>query len=371
MQTMNNPFLINGYDGPEHFCGREKEMASLQSAIENGRNVTLIAPRRYGKTGLIRNFFYERKDCTCIYLDLFPIQNLTSFTNHLASAVVGALESRLERMGSVLRHFFKGCRPTLESRPDGGFLFSLNVVNETAANSLEETFRYLGSKKQRIVIALDEFQQVACFPEGNVEALLRSYIQTTPDIRFIFAGSRQHIMNEMFLSSTRPFYHSTQIMTLTPIEEEEYYSFANRFFQSRSLSISRESFQYLHKRFDGVTWYVQAVLNRLWERGVTIKTTQQIDEVVDDIVREHEYIYADLLNSQNPTSARLLLAVGKEGIVKEPTSSDFMAKYQLKAPSSVTSAMKNLFQTDLLYRDSRGIYVYDYLFGIWLSRQGI
>ena len=50
-----NPFLTAGYEGPETFCDRERETAELIASIENGRNTTLIAPRRYGKTGLIKN----------------------------------------------------------------------------------------------------------------------------------------------------------------------------------------------------------------------------------------------------------------------------------------------------------------------------
>ena len=41
-----NPFLITGYQGPDYFCDREKETASLMSALKNGRNITLISPRR-------------------------------------------------------------------------------------------------------------------------------------------------------------------------------------------------------------------------------------------------------------------------------------------------------------------------------------
>jgi len=52
---LDNPFLIRGYAGPEYFCDRTAETQQLVSAISNGRDVTLVAPRRYGKTGLIHN----------------------------------------------------------------------------------------------------------------------------------------------------------------------------------------------------------------------------------------------------------------------------------------------------------------------------
>lgn len=52
-----NPFLIAGYHSPEYFCDRETETKTIINALENNRNLTLIAPRRMGKTGLIKNVF--------------------------------------------------------------------------------------------------------------------------------------------------------------------------------------------------------------------------------------------------------------------------------------------------------------------------
>ena len=78
-----NPFLTYGYAGPEYFCDRKQETADLLSALRNGRNVTLTAPRRMGKTGLIKNAFHqiglEDDGVACIYLDIFPTRNLHDF----------------------------------------------------------------------------------------------------------------------------------------------------------------------------------------------------------------------------------------------------------------------------------------------------
>ena len=75
----NNPFLISGYYGPEFFCDREQEAGSILEALQNGRNVTLTAPRRMGKTGLIRHVFYRLKelqpDIVTFYLDIYSTQS--------------------------------------------------------------------------------------------------------------------------------------------------------------------------------------------------------------------------------------------------------------------------------------------------------
>ena len=53
-----NPFLVAGYHSPDYFCDRERETSDLIAAVNNDRNVTLVAPRRMGKSGLIKNAFY-------------------------------------------------------------------------------------------------------------------------------------------------------------------------------------------------------------------------------------------------------------------------------------------------------------------------
>ena len=106
---------------------------------------------------------------------------------------------------------------------------------------------------------------MAEYPEKGTEALLRSYIQFLPNVKFIFSGSRQHLMSEIFLSAKRPFYQSTQIMSLNAVDKDTYYQFANAHFKKNEFTVSAECFDAIYTQFEGHTWYVQAVLNRLYE----------------------------------------------------------------------------------------------------------
>lgn len=111
---------------------------------------------------------------------------------------------------------------------------------------LIEFFEYLKQSGKRVYIAIDEFQQIAEYPEKGAEALLRSYIQFLPNIYFIFSGSSQHLMSEMFLSAKRPFYQSSQIMSLPLIDVVEYEAFANKWLKQKEIEISDDDFRYLY-----------------------------------------------------------------------------------------------------------------------------
>ena len=200
-----NPFLITGYQGPDYFCDREKETASLMSALKNGRNITLISPRRMGKTGLIKNVFYyiqkENKSAP-VFIWIYFNQNLQMFVSLLGRSVVG--NSKITYQQSTLKSlfsFFKSCRPVISTDEITGMpSVTLDFIPERSEETLKEIFTYLNQSGVECYIAIDEFQQIMEYPEKGVEGLLKSYIQFTPNMHFIFSGSKKHLMESIFFS---------------------------------------------------------------------------------------------------------------------------------------------------------------------------
>ena len=366
-----NPFLVSGYHSPEYFCDREQETSALISALRNERNVTLVAPRRMGKSGLIKNVFHHlgrEGEYACAYVDVFGTQSLAEFVRLFASSVFSSFETSFEKVVRTASAFLKGFRPTVTVDAFGAQTYSFDVSGASPESTLSGVFDYIESKKTRTVVAFDEFQQIAEYPEKGVEAMLRSRIQFMTGHQFIFAGSRQHLMSEMFVSAKRPFYHSTQMMPIGPIDRDRYCDFAARHFARADVKLDRDVFLSVYDRFDGVTWYVQTVMNRLYESGVKRPTVEDVAQAVKSLVDGNAYEYETILAGCTAGAVRLLKAIAAEGCVAEITSGSFIARHGLKAASSVKAALKSLADTDLVYRTGAGYIVYDRLFGIWLSR---
>lgn len=362
-----NPFLTAGYEGPETFCDRERETARLIGAIENGRDVTLIAPRRYGKTGLIRNVFYRLgEEFDSVYLDIYSTTDLCQFVKLFAGTVVRELETKAEKIMSATMTFFKSFRPSMTTNPDGSFKWSFEVSPSTAETSLRDVFDYLKSRKRPVVIAIDEFQQVRKYPESGTEALLRSYIQFLPDVHFIFAGSQNHMMADMFVSPRGPFYNSTDIMSLSAIDREKYRSFAKGFFDEEGLPFDGAVFDGLYDRFNGITWYVQSVLNRVWQYGEGLRNESDVDYAVEDLVEDRSLVFHDLFFSQPEASKALLRAIASEGVVATPTGGEFLDRYHLGSASTVASALETLLVKEIVYRAPEGVMIYDRLLSKWI-----
>ena len=111
----NNPFLIAGYHSPEFFCDRKAESSTILEALYNGRNITLIAPRRMGKTGLIHHVFYQLKeqksDVVTLYMDIYSTQSLGDFVRLFANTVLGQLDSVPQKALNRIGQFIRSCRP--------------------------------------------------------------------------------------------------------------------------------------------------------------------------------------------------------------------------------------------------------------------
>ena len=369
METrIENPFLVSGYESPAFFCDREKETADLLETLRNGRNVTLTSPRRIGKTGLIKHLFYTLKQqdpkAVVIYIDLFPTDNLAGFTHAFASAVFGQLDSNPTKVLKTVASIFKGLRPHLTLyEVTGKPLIELDIVKGTETYTLEQVFAYLKQSGKECFIAFDEFQQISHYPEQHVEAPLRSYVQDLHQAHFIFSGSQVHMLQEMFLSPKRPFYQSTSEITIGAIAEKPYYDFASEFFRRQGRVLPEEVFSELYRRYEGFTWYIQMILNRIYAKSARTIDLDLVQECVLDILKENDYYYQHLIRVYPKGQVKLIKAIALEKKVREITSGAFVAKYGLTATSSVKSALKRMLEEEIVYCSEEVYMVYDRFFG--------
>ena len=369
---LNNPFLVAGYHSPAYFCDREAESTKIISALQNNRNVSLISPRRMGKTGLIHHVFYrineQDKNIRCFYLDIFPTQNLHDFVTLFGKTVLGKLDDYSEKLVKQISGFFKSFRPSFTFDTITGVpTISLNIQPEQAEQSLQEIFTYLRESGKRIYIAIDEFQQITEYPDKGVEALLRSYIQFLPNVKFIFSGSKKHLMDAMFSAINRPFYQSTQKIGLKEIPLDTYQQFAAAWFHSYQKTIDNDLFESIYLKMSGHTWYIQLILNQLFSLPKNSYSPQDVEKLIGEILEEENATFKTYCEIITKGQLRLLKAIAAEKKVSEPFEANFMKKYNLTAPSSVRLALKSLADKMLILKDDDGNYfVYDRFFSLWL-----
>ena len=371
MKALNNPFVTYGYKGPEYFCDREQETKSIITALHNERNITLVAPRRMGKTGLIHHVFNQieqtQPDVRCFYVDIFPTKNLQQMVQAMARAILGKLDSPSQTAMRKVTQFFGRFRPTVTyDEITGTPTVSLDIAPNEERNTLKQIFEYMHQSGIRCYVAIDEFQQILQYSDTGIEALIRSYIQFLPNVYFIFAGSQHHVLEQMFSSVNRPFFQSTQMMHLGPLDESKYRQFANDFFANQDREISTKLFHQLYETMHGVTWYVHVVLNRVYQEGEKPITHKLIDQVMRELVDEQVPVFQNYYNAMTTNQVAVAVAIAREEKVAKPLSQDFIARYRLPSPSSVQTSLKKLEENQIIQHNTSGYFIYDHFFAQWL-----
>ena len=373
--NLKNPFVVMGKIPAELFCDRETESKKLIHSLTNGNNVVLISPRRMGKTGLIR-FCYDseaiRDDYHTFFVDILHTSNLLEFTYNLGRCIYKELVPKGKR-------FVKGFVQALKSISGK---VSIDVLNGNPsfgielgdiANpelTLEEIFGYLEHAGKPCIVSIDEFQQITHYPEKNIEALLRSHIQNMKNCSFVFAGSERSIMQEMFLSSARPFYQSADILELERIPFERYAAFVTRLFKERQRSVEGETIQYVYNLFRGHTFYMQKVFNEAFSNTEKEKNCNMdlIIAALDTILGDKETTYMEILSSVSEKQKPVLYAIAAEGVAKHVSAMAFSKKYALSSASSVQSAIRQLLDQNLITEVHKEYSVTDKFFALWINR---
>ena len=370
-----NPFIVTGKIGPEYFCDRVNESARLVKSIINGNNLVIISPRRMGKTGLIQ-FCYDKPEISeeyyTFFIDILHTSSLQEFTYLLGRDIYETLLPRSRKMANLFIQTIKsisgkfGFDPTTDLPTFNVELGDINRPEYT----LDEIFQYLSNADKPCIVAIDEFQQIAKYSERNIEALLRTHIQKSVNSHFIFAGSERHMMQEMFSSSARPFYHSADILELKAIVPEIYIPFIIGHFEKRNRKIAKENVEKVYNLFQGHTYYIQKTFNESFADTLEGEecTLEIIQAAIDNMSASNDTIFREILSNIPEKQKELLYAIAKDGEAEHIMSANFIKRHSLASASSVQSAAKKLLERDIVTEINKVFSVTDRLFAMWINK---
>jgi hypothetical protein len=371
-----NPFFLSPHTPAPYFCDRERETEDLVRYLDNGSNVTLISPRRYGKTGLIYHVFDtirdRDKDVELYYADVYATRSADDFIAMLAEAV-----SRELKKESLVKRFFEklgNIRPVFSQDPLSGVpQLSFTFQSDTERRySLKALFDFLEHRPRRVIVAIDEFQQIREYEGLPMEALLRTYIQPLNNVRFIFSGSSKHMITDMFASERSPFYESASLYSIDKIDRVKYGDFISAQFRSQDKSISDDAVNYILDWTRSHTFYTQFLCNRVFQAVKKEASMADVLSAADSILKENNDPFLERRSLLTVKQWNFLIAIAKEGEVSAPTSAAFLQKYRLGAPSTAARLLASLVDKELLLETrslSGSTYcVYNVFFSRWLER---
>lgn len=373
---MENPFTTSPYVSKSLFCDREEELNTLCQYIEAGSNITLISPRRYGKTGLIYRTFdalrEQKKPIRTFYVDIYATQSIDDFIEKLTESLVDVLGKT-----SAIKKLFKtiaGIRPVLSYDPiNHNAKLSFTFANEQEKKlSIKAIFDFLEAEDQKVLIAIDEFQQIREYDEaGYMEALLRSYIQPLKNVQFIFCGSKRHIMTNMFADARSPFYESTRFLYLDKINADAYSAFIEQKFAEGGKTITQEAIDYILEWTRRHTFYTQSLCNLIYQQANKKVTLLNVYQAIDMTLKSNAETFIQWRELLTKQQWNFLKAVAKEGTLTQPTASKFLQKYNIGTPSNAKRILNALVEKELLLSlaslDSTSYVVYNVFLSRWLE----
>jgi hypothetical protein len=378
----DNPFVYGEIVTAAAFADRDDERERLGRDLASGQKVFLISPRRYGKSSLVRDVMrgLARQKILTIEVTVAASSSYIGFLESYAQALVSAdtPASRLTRWVSELMRTVKP-EVRFDASPAGHAKFSLafpavRTARDTARVA-NEVFALPGriaeARKQRMAIALDEFQAITAFDGGTVENALRAAVQEQRQVGYVFSGSEPSLMERM-LGPRRPFYKAGPVMRLEKIDPRQFADFIDARFADGGVKPEEGLGAAIVDLAANVPYDVQRLAHETWddvkEAG---KKTAGLDDLHITLTRllgeQHTVFEESWQRLTLPQRAVLRALVLEEG--RELMSSDVRARHRLPGTSTIQAALAALLRQDIITKDSSRYVAVDSLYREWVARK--
>jgi hypothetical protein len=372
---MPNPFRFGTVVAGEDFANRENELGELTRRLKETVRVFLVAPRRYGKTSLIKNALdvLEKQGMATVYLDLYWANSSKEFLELWGSNVMRGSTSVARKAARFVKDFLPRLRPELSFDLDGNPELSVDISGHLLEQAVEELLdlpeRIARAEKRRFVVVLDEFQEILRLDGETLERQLRAAIQNHTNVSYLFAGSKTQMLIDMVSDQRRPFYQTGALMTIDKIPEDEFGPFVHTKFSKSGKKISSEALIYLLEVTQNVPHYVQLLCFNLWDHYQTISHLEErhVEEALTITLRSQEPAFLALWEGLTSRQRKTLLAVAALN-GRLLTAKETILRFGLESASNVAKSLKGLCAKGILRKDPEGYVFEDVLFGRWVER---
>jgi len=304
---MKNPFIFGEIVTDKDFADRKDEIKELTRDLKDCERIFLISPRRYGKTSLIINVLAKLKKNGIypVYIDLYKVTSLHKLLELYCREIALSVENKIEKAIRFIKETLPNLRPKISIDADGTATFGIDHVNSKRdiMRFLDEVFdipQKLALKKSKnFVIAFDEFQELRNFNGDAVEKSMRASFQNHPNVAYLFAGSKKHILNDMIYNKNRAFYKMGTVMNLNKIPRSDFRKFLEEKFKDSGFILENQVVDKILDLVEDYPYNAQFFCHKLWDMNFDIKKIK-IDDLraaLKKILSEQSPFYLSLWDS--------------------------------------------------------------------------
>ena len=370
------PFVFGVRVEGDTFTDRKEETNRLKMNFLYGVNTILISPRRMGKTSLVEKVcsLVESDTLKIAKIDAFGCRSENDFINAFATAVVRATSSKWEEWMENARTFLSRFIPKISIGQDPLTDFSIaleyNRANTVTEDILQLPETIAKQKGIKIVICIDEFQQIADFPDSiTFQKKLRSVWQLQSNVSYCLYGSKKHMMEKMFQSQSHPFYRFGDLFYLDKISETDWVEYICDRFRVTGKEISRELASEICTVTDRYSSYVQQLAWLVWLRTDKHATKEDVEFGIDRMLDACEPLFIQQTESLSAYQMNFLRALAN-GVHTGFTRSEILDTYQLGTAANISRLKKALTEKDLIMMTApKKLEISDPILALWLKRR--
>ena len=359
MAKTPNPFHYGDLALDEAFTDREDELAALKADVLNGQNVAIIAPRRYGKSSLVKRATQEllAEGVLVVEVDLMRTPSKEKLAAKLAQSIHDDVASLIFKAKERLRVFGSlKIVPMMTVNPENGsvtFSFSATKsqsdIDETLERLLELPAELAADARKQVVVYFDEVQEITEI-DPQLPAQMRAIFQQQPQVAHIYSGSKRHMMRRLFTDENEPFYRSAKVVELDVIPPPIFKEFIKQQFDRTDRGVSDEAVDALLKITGGHPYATQELAYALWEEvleGFTA-SAQDLDRALTAVLRSENAHFTSVWDEASRPQRLVLQALATQP--GRPFSESYRREHQLPYPSAVQRALSALTTEELVVK---------------------
>ncbi len=360
---MKSPFLYDNLALKDNFFGRSNELKKLDETVLHSNNLLIYSKRRMGKTTLVKNFLDLKKDdYITIYVDIFDITSKEEFAKALLKALTNSRKLDLKSTIKSFTNLFKRVRvePTIDTNT---LEYSIKPIVTTLSfeQMMEDFFSSINElcKNHKIIIAIDEFQEISSIKDIKLDAFLRKQIQQRDNLSYIFLGSKRHLLTSLF-EYKAALYELANHFELPSLEIDEIKSYVKK-----HLNINDEIVEYIYELSDGETKLLLHILHLLFIDKKEKFSKQRVDEVLQNIINSKDTTYRMLFDTLNNNQKLALKIIGRYS--SRIFTQDVLSEYTIKK-QTLKSSIDSLLKKELIDREGEEYFIPDRTFELWVKR---
>lgn len=372
---MENPFVFGKAAEGAYFTARQEDASRLSSNLTHGINTVLVSPRRWGKTSLVKKVIGESASgrVMFVYIDIFQCKSEYEFLRSFASEMIRQTSSKVEEWIETVKNFLSNITPKIsfgtDPLNDFSISFEWNSNPDTAETILGLPEKIARKKNVRIVVCLDEFQQIAAIPDSeSFQRRLRSSWQHQQNATYCMFGSKKHLMEYIFNDKRMPFYKFGDMMFLEKIPSDEWVRYIRQRFRSSGKEISEEHALRICSLAENLSSYVQHLSWIVWYKAGDVVADKDITAAMEDLLGQNKVFFQRGIEQLTEFQLNFLRALA-DGVTTGFSRKEVIKKYRLESSSNIQSIKKSLIKKDMIYMDGASVVFDDPIFKLWLKNR--